>query len=112
MIAIITIDTAAPIGALSCRVNSCWIRLPIIVPPGPPTSVGVLWAGRVPFDPLTTAATSAGTGMGVHVSFAKHGEQGVVLRGVAQGIVLTFGADEVPSGGVLDVAVRYTEEVE
>lgn len=78
----------------------------------PPTSVGVLWAGRVPFDALTTDATSAGTGSGVHVSFASHGEQGIVLRGTSEGIVLTFGADAVPSGGVLDVAIRWTQEVE
>lgn len=72
-----------------------------------PTIVGSpLYAGRLQM-------TAIGTGVAIVpivLEFGMHGRQALVLRGATENVTVDFGGSAIPSGGVLDFSVEWSED--
>lgn len=77
----------------------------------PPTVVANVAAGRVNMTAIGSAATSSAGGPLVF-EFGVGGEQGLVLRGTSQFVTLSAAGAAIPSGGVNDYRITWTEEDE
>lgn len=67
-------------------------------------------ADRVPFVPLTTAATSSDGKPVLFGGCAARGSQDFVLRGASDWLVVDFLGTAIPSGGVLDCVIEIEED--
>jgi hypothetical protein len=65
--------------------------------------------GRLPFVPITTAATSS-DGRAVEFAAAPRSSQDWVIRGASDWIVIDFLGGAIPSGGVVDLMVEVEED--
>jgi hypothetical protein len=77
----------------------------------PPTVVANLAAGRVNMVALGSAATSS-AGNPLFVLGGEMGEQGIVLRGTSEFVTIAGAGAAIPSGGVNDYRIVWTEETE
>ena len=75
----------------------------------PPTVVANLAAGRVSMTALGAAAQGGNPGV---VLGGELGEQGIVLRGTSDFLTVSASGAAVPSGGVNDYRIVWTEETE
>lgn len=73
-----------------------------------PLTAGKLGQGRLAFTALTTAATS-GEGKPYVLEFGK-GNQACVLRGTSEYLTINLGGGALPSGGVVDYLVEWSED--
>lgn len=73
-----------------------------------PLTAGKIGAGRLMFTALTTAATS-GEGKPYVLEFGKM-SQAAVLRGTSEYITVNLAGGTVPSGGVVDCVVEWSED--
>lgn len=72
------------------------------------TTAGVVAAGRVAMQAIGSAATS-GEGQGLEFVWGNKGDEAIVLRGVAEHLVVDFNGAGVPSGGKFDFTVDLEE---
>lgn len=77
----------------------------------PPTVVANVAAGRVNMVALGSAATSS-AGNPLVFEFGTMGEAGLVLRGTSEYLTISGSGAAIPSGGVNDYRIVWTEESE
>jgi hypothetical protein len=73
------------------------------------TTAGVVGAGRVNMTAIGSAATSSAQTW-TEWDFTTRSDQALVLRGTAEYLAIDLGGAAVPSGGVIDFEVEWSED--